>query len=681
VLHPKVVDDLVPRACGSAIWLQIAVRYIEGTCTANPKGLEMALAMLPSSEGLVELYGRLFGKTCNRIAQNETLLQLALDILAVARRPLTLDELAHAIFTMNPLGDDPATLADLGELAQCVDVGRLVRPFTTVINRKGGKSQRLRLVHQSLKELVLTAPPSEWCFPQAIAKRKKGERAAELNANLLQRCVEYLLFEECGDKGLFPNSDDASGAAAELFAIGGVLDDDELDAHALTGTATPKSTGSSDFGPSVLGFGGFYAYAAAHWTSHFSDVSPQRRPDAQKLIKLCSKGSRRLENWVEQWRRPNGSYIPEFDFPEHMSALDPLVIAAMFGPAATVADLLKLKLDSSILTKDSAWTAVWHLIERGDISLLKTLIQDEALRPILCCCKFLYTAISAVRWAHGAPQGIDDAATTRGWEEIFDFLIRHLRDDLVGCGNDMLRRAARSGCLVLIKRLFRAAENDAELRQAMLRIDAVDDPLARRRGGGGSGFLGEHQSIGEADYEGHADVVRFLCEQPGLESHLRYVHPATGDTVFHKAVRRPNEEVLRTLIRHWPEGINIPEKTGGDTPLIVLVFNHSRSVEAWMVRLVRLLLHEGKADAKAKEDGRGFSALCTAVRGGFTSLLRVLVVEGGADVLQAVDIDGETGRPFLRKGVDTWQDEGEREEMLRVLCSLLPIAVSVDYLA
>jgi hypothetical protein len=133
-----------------------------------------------------------------------------------------------------------------------------------------------------------------------------------------------------------------------------------------------------------------------------------------------------------------------------------------------------------------------------------------------------------VRWAHDAPQGIDDAATTRGWEEIFDFLIRHLRDDLVDCGNDMLRRAARSGCLVLIKRLFRAAENDAELRQAMLRIDVVDDPLARRRGGGSSGFLGEHQSIGEAAYEGHADVVRFLCEQRRLKflicscPHLEY---------------------------------------------------------------------------------------------------------------------------------------------------------------
>jgi ankyrin repeat protein len=437
---------------------------------------------------------------------------------------------------------------------------------------------------------------------------------------------------------------------------------------------TPKSP-SSDQGPSVLGFGGFYAYAAAYWTSHFSAVSPEQRPDTRKLVRLCSKGSRRLQNWVEQWRRPSGSYIPELDFPEHMSALDPLVIAAMFGPAATVADLLLLKLDSSVLTKDSAWAAVGHLIRRGDIALLKTLVQDEALRPVLCCCKFLYTVISAGQWAQRDDD--DDGAGTRNWEEIFDFLIRHLREDLLDCGNDMLRRAARSGCLLLIKRLFHAADNnnDPELRHALLRVEDSDPRRDR------DGFQGEHQSIGEAAYEGHAEVVRFLCAQPGLESHLRFVNHQ-GHTVFHLAVRRPREDVLRTLIRHWPEGINLRNRYG-HTPLTLLLFDRTVAAEAGVMQWARILLREGGADAKANEDedGRGCSsALCHAVRGGHTAVLRMLVEEGAADAYQAVGVDEVTGRPFLRRGVDTWQDEEHCEEMLRLLCSLLPLAVSVDYL-
>ena len=45
----------------------------------------------------------------------------------------------------------------------------------------------------------------------------------------------------------------------------------------------------------------------------------------------------------------------------------------------------------------------------------------------------------------------------------------------MGCGNDILRRAAGRGCLVLIKKLFDAGARDAELRQAILTPDDDDD--------------------------------------------------------------------------------------------------------------------------------------------------------------------------------------------------------------
>ncbi|GAB1313470.1 hypothetical protein MFIFM68171_03680 [Madurella fahalii] len=658
--HAKAVEELAARSHGSAIWLRIAVEYIASSHVKNEKGLQMALDKLPSSKGLAELYGKLFGKICEGIPDNEALLQHALEILAVARRPLTLEELAYAVFTVNPIGEDALTLGELGELADSVDLLDLLRPFISASGGGTGKNPQLRLVHQSLKELVLTTPPSEWCSG-GIAKRKNKGRGAELDANLLDRCIRYLLFDECGEGSLFPNPEESD--VTEFFAIMGAFAEEEPPSPSTPINAV--STKPSDFNPSDLGLGGFYAYAAAYWTSHFSDVLPERRPDPQQLITLCQKDSRRLENWVDQWRRPSCSYIPEHSFGDAMSRLDPLTITAMFGPAESVSDLFRLNLDSSVLTKDSAWTAVNHLVKRRAIPIIKRLVLDETLQPILCTCKFLYAVIPKWWWSAEPYQG-----ALSEWEEIFGVVISRAREDLLDAGNDVLCRAANSGCLALVKKLFSIAEGDAELRQAILRTGA--------EGGRGGRFWGPlHLSIGEAAYGGHADVVRFLCEQPGLESHLRYVNQE-GHTVFHQAARSCNEEVFRALIQHWPEGVDIRNK-GNDTPLVVLIFNKAKHEES-MIKLVRLLLHEGKTDATGRSDDPGYSPLCTAVRGGYTMLLRVLIVEGGADVWQAVGVDEATGRPSLLKGMDTLEDGKTRDRMLKVLCSLLPLTVSVDCL-
>lgn len=186
LLQETVVERLAPMACGSAIWLRIAVRYIDGTSTANSKGLDRALGQLSSFQDLVELYGNLFDEICRGIPATKSQLQRALDILAIARRPLTLQELTFAVFTVNPVGEDedPTTLVELTELAQSVDISRLVRPFVTEAGGEGDKRPHLRLVHQSLREFLFTVPPSEWRVAHAIASREEGERAADVNADL-----------------------------------------------------------------------------------------------------------------------------------------------------------------------------------------------------------------------------------------------------------------------------------------------------------------------------------------------------------------------------------------------------------------------------------------------------------------------------------------------------------------
>ncbi|KAM7183484.1 hypothetical protein V8F20_012603 [Naviculisporaceae sp. PSN 640] len=678
--QPRVVEELAAKSHGSAIWLRIAVEYMAGFHIKNERGLEMTLERLPSSRGLTELYGKLFDRICEDDLDRATLLQRALETLAVACRPLSQEELAYAVFVINPVGEDATTLADLDELANSVDLLSMVRPFVSVFSSQTGRSPRLRLVHLSLKDLLLTSPPSEWCFAKAVAKRKKGGRAEELEAGLLHSCIKYLLFDECGENRLSLEWTDDTDQAGGLLSMGDVFDDEAEDTIPKTPTSatTTVSRRTSDiFDPAELGFGHFFAYAGAFWTHHFSSVSRARRADPRQLTVLCQKGSQRMENWVQQWRRPNCSHISELEFPEYMSNLDPLVITALFGPADSVTDLLSLDFDESVLTEDSVWTTIKHLIRRGHITAIRNLVHDKRFQKTLCSCKFLYQVLPVwiLRPVTGTDWGSSQTPRDPEWEGIFEFVISQLREDLLEVGNDLLRRAASCGCLVFIRKLFEAAQTDPELHRAIV------TPEVKQKIGKGRESLGSHQSIGQAAYEGRTDIVRFLCDTPGLglESHLYYVNEH-GHTVFHQAARSRQADVFRILLRHWPEGVHIRDKVC-DTPLNLVVFTTGSSMtEDRDIMLVRLLIHEGKADATGRFENPGFSPLCMVARGGCIKLLRVLVVEGSADIWQVVNVDQKTGRPFLIPGMDTLEDAGKRDQVLKELCSLLPLAVSMEYL-
>ncbi|KAH7175935.1 hypothetical protein EDB81DRAFT_632846 [Dactylonectria macrodidyma] len=662
MLRGKAVDELATRADGSAIWIRIAVEYIGKLRIQNRKGLEVALEQLPSSKALAELYSKLFDKTCLDMEENKELLQRALETLAVAQRPLTSEELAHAVF-IDPEGGNITTLSELEELAHSVGLFDLARPFVTAINVEGGKDPQLRLVHQSLKELILQAPPSSWGSAKGPSKRQKTrERMMELNGFLLQRCVKYLLFEECEEASLL-SSFEQDPDDAELLNIGNVFDDDGGDQNTTASTPT-DSKPSQEFNPYELGFGRFFAYAASYWTCHFSNVSPEQRPDVLDLIALCRNNSRRLENWVEQWRRPSCSYIAEYDFPEAISCLDPLVIASIFGPAASLTDMLGLDLHGPAFAKDSAWTSVKHLVLRGNIAAVKDLLEHKGFRSSLCCTAFFHEVVN--RWSLSVePQG----DLLRQWGDVFDFLIRELREDLLDRGNDILCLAARSGCLVLAEKLLAAADRDEDLRTAIL--------AAHRKAIHGPKYLVTHQSIGEAAYEGHSDMVRFLCQQTGIEPHLQYTNQ-DGNTVFHLAARGGDAEVFRILIQRWPEGVHLRNQAH-DTPLVDLIYRSPRG-EVETLGLVRLLLSLGKADATGRDDDAGYSPLCTAIRGGSVTLSRALITEGFADVSCAVGVEQTTQKPFLTKDVNTMERLEDREKMLKALCALLPLSVSVQYL-
>lgn len=656
-LRKKAVNELAARAEGSAIWIRIAVEFIGKHRIQNDIGLDEALEHLPSSDALAELYWKLFDKTCLGMAQNRERLQRALETLAIAQRPLTLEELAHAVF-LNSEDGKITTLPELEKHAHSVDLLGFARPFVSVTKAGDGpcKNPQLRLVHQSLKELILEAPPSSWCSKEKLSRRQQNvERTMELHGHLLRGCVKYLLFEECGGASLL-SSFRIDPGLAEFLAIGNLVGDDGD--QGPTAIASTGSEPSQDFDPFESGFGRFFAYAAEFWLCHLSSASPDRRPDSLDVVDLCKKDSRRLMNWVEQWRRPNCSYIAEYDFPEPMSNLDPLVITAIFGPVSSLNDLLGLDLHGVSLVKDSAQIAIKHLVARGSTSAIKSILEHKDLRSSLCGTEVFYEAVR--RWSE--PAGRDNMS--RDWGGLFDFLIRELRDDLLEGGNYVLCHAASRGCLMLIEKLFVAADRDANLRRAILAWH--QEP----RNWFNSSYF--HGCIGEAVYRGHVDVVRFLCQQTGIEPHLRYISK-DGYTVFHLAAYRGTAEVYQILLEQWPEGVHLRNKDR-DTPLGLRIFRSPQGEDQYTVDLVRLLIGVGKVDATGRDDRAGDTPLSNAILRDNTTLMRVLIIEGTAEVYSEVGI--ENGKPFLTQFAKL---EGQ-EKVLKELCSLLPLAVSVEYL-
>ncbi|KAB5571775.1 hypothetical protein GE09DRAFT_992212 [Coniochaeta sp. 2T2.1] len=659
-IRDQVVTELSEKANGSGIWLRIAIEYLEKVRIKTPKGLQSHLEKLPSSKGLAELYWKLFNKICSGIPENEDRVRRALEMLAVAERPLSPKELSYAVL-FEPDGEEAvATVAELAEVVLEVDLLELVRPFVSVI-ASGETTSQLRLVHQSVKEIILQAPPAEW---QTLGKvRSTGQntkRSAELNGLLLRQCVKYLLLEECGTNELPLGSGFGVEHANDLdFLQMDVVGDDEDEGAGGEEVQPEDGPGkSAKYDPEELGFGGFFVYSCVYWTVHLKRTasSPDQRPSPDDLEVLYAKGSQRLANWVEQSLRPRCTYQMDARFGEELANLDPLVVVAIFGPDESVADMLSRTTDHA-----SVWRAVGHLVNLGKVQTLKGLVQDTAAGEILCTAEFFSHVLH--NWNTEETRG----KPTEKWEETFEFVMRKTHDQLLQGGNEILCRAAGRGCLPLVQSLFHVAESDAELKAAIL-----STTRPQRNG------KARHQSVGEGAYESQAEVLQFLCAQPGIEPHLYYTDD-NGRTVFHQAARRGRADIFRILAERWPEGLNQKDKNG-DSPLGEVIYNNQRGNRD-TTQTIRGILATGAADVTGRTDEDGTSPLGYAIKQGNAELCRVLVVEGSADLACAVEVDSETGKPVMRAAVlDHLATVEDREKMLKELCSLLPLAVSTEYL-
>lgn len=208
----------------------------------------------------------------------------------------------------------------------------LVRPFVSIDESRSSQispNAYVRLVHQSLKQLIIRVRPHEWTIAPVLAPTgTKSLRTAELNGLILQLCINYLLLAEFSTLELLPGRSIYEFLSHFFEFISQIKFDQDLEEDV---------DAPDNFDPYDKGFGGFYTYAACYWTAHYEDVVQEYMPAVEDLIALSQPGSIRMKNWLDRMHQPD--WRVDLERSAHRG-YNPLALVAWFGSEAALQQLL-----------------------------------------------------------------------------------------------------------------------------------------------------------------------------------------------------------------------------------------------------------------------------------------------------------------------------------------------------
>ncbi|KAI7152975.1 hypothetical protein KC349_g8663 [Hortaea werneckii] len=641
-----VVTQVAPKMQGSALWATMVIQWLKGSEATTEALVRETLQDIPPPEDLVRLYGKLFEKVVAGNWTKRILLGLCLDLLAGARRPLTLRELSYAASTSRR--QSGAKVKSLYEIENNAEdwkrILRLVRPFISETpNGEIGPDTFITLAHQSLRQTIMSSPPHEWIAMAAggMIQNEKPVRQAELNGLLLRHCMDYLLLEEFGKQELINAAEEEAQEDEYSFWLRMAPG---LGNSPVFGT----SLVSENFDPYDKGFGGFYTYAACYWTDHYAAVTQEYDPDCMDVVALLQPASLRRENWVD--RRYQDGYPNSEDFK------NPIVFIASWGTMKAFEELLRRGFETLGLGDEELCMAATRAAERsicqGRFQMVELLLNHTSITS-----SYDIFVSLAQAWRCLSSDQKDK------WQLLLKMVVDRFQSTLVQFANDLLLQSAWSGCLPMVEKLFEEARNDQRIERCLLQ--PTNDDLG---------------PIGRAAMFGKTEVVEYLCQQKGVEPHLHH-RDHDGDNIYYAVARNGNADVLRVLIRYFPEGVN--DAKDYLTPLQIAV-GHARCIEA-----ARVLILEGKADVNA--GGPYYMPLSRAIRNGDMDMCRMLIVEGKANPWIIFGVTDPAERtdsklPLLLEKMDSlpWfspQQEREREQRIfKEICALMQPAASMEAL-
>lgn len=350
----------------------------------------------------------------------------------------------------------------LSDLVDHQRVISLVHPFIARVDFSDVKKRQVQLIHQSVKEFIIEEWTDRPCLQTpatspATDQAPLHQRSESLEELVLDICVTYLGLDEIGITNIF---------SEEQVAIEELPQDVDLFSDYRTPIEyDPYCTWEAweedmiRYDPTDRGLGEFFIYASCHWLDHFGAVTVEPLPTLSSIENLCRAGSTRLDNWIQQTRRPGCAIQPRFEFDS--SLYDPLSITSLYGSEAMLRDML----ENSDFGKDKflpnpALGAASQILQWGDLSRLKILLESK-LGHQLQNLQFFRLIIK--QWS--AP-----STHYNPWDLAFD-LVDYVLDILVRqqWGNELLCMAAGAGCMPIVRRLMVRAQHSAELKNELLR--------------------------------------------------------------------------------------------------------------------------------------------------------------------------------------------------------------------
>lgn len=246
------------------------VGLIESRAIKALNPMRAFLDKMPQPRQLLGLYADLYSRYTANDPENQILATTALEILAAARRPLSMLEFGWAV----ALGAADEAVRTVDALSQLVDYQRvmsLIQPFVTRVDFADAMKRQVRLVHQSVKEFVVGSSTLNRLRPASLSRAisttaasrpvtPQQQRTESLEAGMAAICIRYLLLHEIDLNSLF---------SEERLALEELPQDSDLfgDFHAPNDFSLCCSWEAWEqdmihYDPADRGFGELLAYAS-----------------------------------------------------------------------------------------------------------------------------------------------------------------------------------------------------------------------------------------------------------------------------------------------------------------------------------------------------------------------------------------------------------------------------------
>jgi hypothetical protein len=487
-----VTETLSRRAQGSAIWSKMAIELIEVRKIRALGPMRLFLDEMPLPGQLSSLYDKLLLRNSSNDIENQELATMALKLLAVACRPLSIQELAWAVALAAAQGK-VNTVAALSQLVDHQRITSLIHPFINCIDFTDTRKRQVQLVHQSVREYIVQKCSHRQAPVTSITPDQSNtyDNSNNLEAFFLEICIDYLMLDEIGSTPLFSEEQIAIDELPQDFDLFNDTEPFEYDRH-CTWEAWEEDMIRYD--PTERGFGEFFVYASSYWLKHLGSVENEHLSPLAKIEILCQAGSIRLDNWINQHCRPGCAIKARFEFYSHL--YDPLSITALYGSDRLLRDMLENStFDGDKYLPSPAKSAADQIMQWGDLSKLKILFFEGKLGHQLRNLEFFRLIIR---------QWVDIRVRHEDWEPAFS-LVDSVLDTMVEeqWAHELFCSAARYGCIPMVQHLLDQAQRKAELRTELLRaFESLEDEV-----------------IGN-----HLDAVECILREEGFEGHLHYLN-------------------------------------------------------------------------------------------------------------------------------------------------------------